>query len=90
MQPIKSNLLSSLSWQHHSYSTKHHISLLTIISHIWDLEAFSTVPLVGPELDPKPLGAGGESDGTFICLASLVGCHRVGESCEVRIYTHRT
>lgn len=57
---------------------------LTIIRHIWNLEAFGAVSLIGPELYPKPLGAGGEGDGTFVRLTRLVGRHRVGESCEER------
>lgn len=59
--------------------------LLTVVCHIWDLEAFPTVSLVGPKLYPQSLGAGSEGDGTFVCLTSLVGCHRVGERCEMRI-----
>lgn len=55
---------------------------LTIIRHIWNLEAFAAVSLIGPELYPKPLGAGGEGNGTFVRLTRLVGRHRVGESCE--------
>lgn len=62
---------------------------LTIIRHIWNLEAFGTVSLIGPELYPKPLGAGGEGDGTFVRLTRLVGRHRVGESCEERTTEER-
>lgn len=58
---------------------------LTIVCHIWHLETLPAVSLVGPELYPKPLGAGGESDGTLVRLTRLVGCHRVGQSCEANV-----
>lgn len=61
---------------------------LTIICHIWHLETLPTVSLVGPELYPKSLGAGGESNGTLVGLARLIGCHRVGQSCEEMIQTY--
>lgn len=61
---------------------------LTIICHIWHLETLPAVSLVGPKLYPKPLGAGGESNGTLVGLARLVGCHRVGQSCEAKVRTY--
>lgn len=58
---------------------------LTVVCHIWHLETLPAVSLVGPELYPKPLGAGGESDGTLVRLTCLIGCHRVGQSCEAKV-----
>lgn len=74
-----------LGQQHHGYGVKHNISSLTIIRHIWDLETFPAVSLIGPELYPEPLGPGGESNRTFVCLTSLIGRHRIGDSCGRRL-----
>lgn len=63
-------------------------SLLTIVRHVWDLEAFPAVPLVGPELNPEPFGTGGEGDGTFVSLTRLVGGHGVGKSCNRRTFMY--
>lgn len=73
-----------LGQQHHGYGAKHNISPLTVICHIWDLETFPAVSLIGPELYPESLGPGGESNRAFVCLTSLVGCHRIRESCGRR------
>lgn len=61
---------------------------LTIIGHIRDLEALPTVPFIRFKLYPQPLGAGGEGNRPFIGLAGLIGRHRVGESCELRKWSH--
>lgn len=57
---------------------------LTVVRHIWHLETLPAVSLVGPELYPEPLGAGGESDGTLVRLTRLVSGHGVGQSCEAK------
>lgn len=58
---------------------------LTVVCHIWHLETLPAVPLVGPELYPEPLGAGGEGDGTLVRLTRLVGRHGVGQSCGAKV-----
>lgn len=60
---------------------KRESSPLTVVRHVWDLEPFAAVPLVGPELYPEPFGAGGEGDGTLVSLTRLVGGHGIGKSC---------
>lgn len=51
--------------------------LQTIISNIRNLEASSTVGLVGLEVNPQTSGASREGDGPLVCLTGLVrgdGC----------------
>lgn len=63
---------------------------LTVVCHIWHLETLPAVSLVGPELYPKPLGAGGESDGTLVRLTCLVGRHGVGQSCGAKAQNYKS